>query len=137
MSDRKSSKQAQYFDKAEILFVELGYSPEEIAGRTDIKVSRKTIYNWRNEFMWDEKRKRFLENQNNLREDLMNVTRVAIREYKTSPSPARMAAIRNGLNNLTLINTLTVLEEERSASPTGKGITEEIIRQIEHELGLA
>lgn len=137
MSNRKSSKQAQYFDKAETCFVELGYSPEEIAAREDMEVSRKTLYNWRNEFLWDEKRKRFLENQNNLREDLMNVTRVAIREYKANPSPGRMAAIRNGLNNLNLINTLTVLEEERSQSPAGKGITEDIIRQIEHELGLA
>ncbi len=80
------AKSAVYEDQARRWYVEDGFTLDTIVGMLDGKVSRKTLYNWEQKFGWEEKRKAFLENNEDRKSQVITLERQLFNEVKANPT---------------------------------------------------
>ena len=80
------AKQALYYDDAKRLFVFEGFSLDAIVGLLDNHVARKTLYNWKMQGNWEDKRKKHLNKAKDLQTDLVDLAELTIKEAKDRKS---------------------------------------------------
>ena len=80
------AKQAIYEDQARRWYVEEGLSLDAIVGMLDGKVSRKTLFNWKEKYEWDAKRKTFLEHNEDRKSQVIALERQLFNEVKANPT---------------------------------------------------
>jgi transposase-like protein len=80
------AKQAIYMDEARRRYVEEGLSLDAIVGLLANKVSRKTLYNWKQQYEWDDKRKAFLDQHQDLKLQLIQLAQQVFNEAKANPT---------------------------------------------------
>ena len=129
------AKTALYYEEAKRLYVVEGFSIDAIAAILKGKVSRRTLYNWRRQGAWDEKRKAHLEQTEDIQEQLKKLAQITLREALKNPTPHNIYAVVKAISALRQFQGVKVLEEETSENER-KDITEnlkEIIRAIAGE----
>ena len=87
------AKAAIYAEDAKRLFVMEGLSLDAILGRLGNKVSRKTLFNWKKEGDWDEKRSEFLAQNKDTREQLKNILNLTLKNAEAVPTPKNIRAV--------------------------------------------
>ncbi len=130
------AKAAIYHEEAKRLYVVEGFSLDAIVGMLNGKVSRKTLYNWKVQGNWDEKRREYLQQTKDLYEEILEIARLTIKEAKANPTPHNIYAMSKAIAALKQYQGVKLIEEETTPEER-KGLTQDAIRQIEKEvLGL-
>jgi len=123
--------------KAEELFVINGFSMETILTMLEGEVSRKTLYNWRKEDNWDEKRKARAAKIKNRRERLEALLDKLIEEAETITNPRLIFSIGKLVTALKSSSTFEFTEEKKEKSENvKKGWTKENLEEFEKQAGL-
>ncbi|MCU7494756.1 MAG: hypothetical protein HF314_12055 [Ignavibacteria bacterium] len=131
------AKDAIYHEEAQRLFVIEGYSLDAIVVMLKEEVSRKTLFNWKTKYKWDEKRKNYLNSTKSLQEDLLEIAKTAIKEAKVNPTPHNIYAVTKAIGALKLLQGAGLPDgqdeaEEKDKKP--KSISQETISFIEKEI---
>ncbi len=80
------AKAAIYQEEARRLYVQEGLSLDAIVGMLGKNISRKTLYNWKEQFEWDAKRKAFLDQNEDRRTQVIELERQLFNEVKANPT---------------------------------------------------
>ena len=72
------SKQAIYYEEAKRLYVYEGFNLDTIVGMFESKVSRKTLYNWKTEGEWDQKRVEHAKSTEDIQAQLIKLAKKAL-----------------------------------------------------------
>jgi hypothetical protein len=80
------AKCALYQEEAKRLYVQEGLGLDTIVGMLGKNVSRKTLYNWKEEFEWDKKRKAFLDQNEDRRTQVIALEQLLFNEVKSNPT---------------------------------------------------
>ncbi len=124
-------------EKAKEMFVINGFSMDTIVTMLDGEVSRKTLYNWRNQEDWDEQRRERVKRVVGRREQLEAAIDEAIVEYMASKDPKCLFAVGKATAALKMMSTFEFTEEKKEKETNKKqGFTEETLKEIESKLGL-
>jgi uncharacterized protein YhaN len=129
------AKAAIYAEEAKRLFVVEGFSLDAIVGMLNKKVSRKTLYNWKMEGQWEEKRRAYLDQTKDMYEEIGDIARLTIKEAKANPTPHNIYAMSKAIAALKQYQGVKVLEEETTPKER-KELTEDAVKEIESRLGL-
>lgn len=129
------AKAAIYNEEAKRLFVIEGFSLDAIVKMLHNKVSRKTVYNWKEAGRWEEKRKEYLSQTKDMYEEIADIARLTIKEAKANPTPHNIYAMSKAIAALKQYQGVKVLEEETTPQER-KGLTEDAVKEIESKLGL-
>jgi hypothetical protein len=91
------AKAAIYAEEAKRLFVVEGFSLDAIVGMLDKKVSRKTLYNWKIEGQWEDKRREYLEQTKDLGGQIKDIVDITAKNAKAHPSSKTIRAMFQAL----------------------------------------
>lgn len=80
------AKAAIYMEEARRRYVEEGLSLDAIVGMLGKNVSRKTLYNWKEQFEWDAKRQAFLAQNKDRRTQVIALEKQLFNEVKAMPT---------------------------------------------------
>jgi hypothetical protein len=125
-------------EKAKELFVTNGFCMDTILNMLAGEVSRKTLYNWRNEDKWEDQRKDRVFKTKNRRERLETLLDQAINEAEINITPSGLFAIGKLITALKSANYID-FSDEKDTKPDDrpKVITQDTISKIRREvLGL-
>lgn len=124
---------------AERLYVIEQMTIEEIAEK--LKVNEKTIRNWKTEGNWDLEKIQYVKSKQMFHEDLYNFARKLMATIEDSfekgerVDPGRMYAFMRMLPMITKIKEYEdIVEKSRPKKATNKGLSKDIIKQIEAEI---
>ena len=129
-----TSKRAVYYQQAEDLFVKQGFSLSILEDLFDSKVTRRTISNWKNEFGWDEKRKKHLEVTKSLIDDTRELVRITLDNAKAMPTSKNITAYTRAVNALKALETVNIIAPPESEDKKDKGLTPEAADKIRKEV---
>jgi hypothetical protein len=93
-------KRVIYYEEAKRLYVNEGFSLDAIVEMLKKNISRKTLYNWKVEFNWDEERKKYLKSAKSIEEDLQEIARLVIQEAKANPTAHNIYALVKAISAL-------------------------------------
>jgi len=128
-----TSKRAVYYQQAEKLYVENGFSLQIIEDLFDKKVTRRTISNWKNEFDWDGKRKKHLEHNKSLIEETRELVKIALDNAKADPSSKNIAAYKRAVDALKALEAVNILNPD-TPEKESEGLTPEKAAAIRKEI---
>lgn len=97
------AKKAIYYDEAKRLFVTQGLALTAIEGMLDGKISRRQLHNWKTEHNWDDKRKKYVEENESLQDMVMQIAKTAAKNCLEKPNPK---------NALTLTRAIAALNQK-------------------------
>lgn len=126
------AKHAIYVEEAKRLYVQEGLSLDAIVGILGNKVSRKTLYNWKVAGKWDEKRKNYLKETEDIHSQLMQLARIAMREALANPTPHNIYAVMKAISALKLWQGVKVIEEESQDKQTN---LQDLLKAISETVG--
>lgn len=92
------AKQAIYAAEAERLYVNQGLSIDAILGILEGKVSRKTLYNWKVEGKWDEKREKHQQFEIEIADGVRNLVRKTMMEALANPTRSSILAFKQAFS---------------------------------------
>jgi len=124
-----TSKRAIYYQQAEDLYIQQGFSLQIIEDLFKGKVTRRTLNNWKNEFNWDGKRAKFLDTTQSLIDGARELVNATLERARLEPSSKNIAAYSraiSALKNLEAVRIMDVSDEETGA----KEITPEKAAEI-------
>ena len=128
-------KLALYYDEAERLYVREGFSLDTIVGMLGKKVSRKTLFNWKKDHEWEVKRKTYIEETKDLRDEIREIAKLTIKEAKERPTPKNLLAMMRAIAALKNYDGIKLLEDETTPRER-KELTADAVKEIEQKLGL-
>ncbi len=118
-------------------FVKHGYSPDTICSLLPEKVSRKTIYNWKNEDNWDELRKRAIKKSIDLEERIYDLLDTALNNAIASPTPKNTLALARVYGLYKSIDVVRKeIDKEETKEEKPKRLSETTLALLEQRLGL-
>lgn len=91
------SKKAIYYEEAQRLYVKQGFGLTAIEGMLDGKVTRRQLHNWRDDGKWDEKKKRYLEEQESLSDMVKKIVVTCAKNALQQPTPKNLLALSRAL----------------------------------------
>lgn len=122
--------------KAEEYFVINGFSMETIETLMP-EVSRKTLYNWKRDDNWIEKRRARVDKTKNRRERLEAQIDRALDELELNFEPKLIFSIGKLVAALKSSSTFEFTEDKnQKADNKKKGLSEETLKEIEEKLGV-
>ncbi|MEP0860577.1 MAG: hypothetical protein HRF52_03965 [Ignavibacterium sp.] len=125
-------KNAALYEEAKRLYVIEGFSIDAIVELLKDKVSRKTLYNWKTANNWDDQRKAYQKEDEDLQKEIREIARIAIKEAKANPTPHNIYAVVKALSALKLMQGIELVEDEKGEQITG--IKKETIELIKKEM---
>lgn len=128
-----TSKRAIYHQQAEDLYVQQGFSLQIIEDLFLNKVTRRTLSNWKNEFNWDGKRKKFLDTTQSLIDGARELVKTTLENAKLDPTSKNIAAYNraiSALKNLETVKLMDVPEDESGSKEITPERAEEIRKKI-------
>lgn len=123
-------------EQAKDLYVNSGFGIDTILNVLENSPSRKTLYNWKNEDNWDELRRNQFKRNEDIKEDLYELTLQAINEARTNPSPRNLFAVAKMVGVLKTLQTIKLDDDEESAEEKNKpkAISPDTIKMIERDI---
>lgn len=115
------SKRAIYNDEAQRLYVNQGMTLDAIESIFEGKVTRRTLFNWKEEGRWDDKRVRYVDETADLDDMIRAVARVATERAMADPNPKNVLAMARAISALKSTQGLSLLDEPDQ--PDGAGMT--------------
>ncbi len=134
ISGADMAKQAIYLEEAQRQYVRRGMTLDAIVGMLGDKISRKTLYNWKEEYRWDDKRKEFLAESKSDYEELLEIYRTCRDRAKANPSPKNLLALSRARAVLADEDAIKLIKDEKEEGT--KELTGDIVSKIEKDLGI-
>lgn len=103
------SKKAIYYDEGKRLYVQNGIALDTIEDMLSGNVTRRTLHNWKTEGRWDEKRKRYIEEQQDLGDMVLEIAKTVAQNALADPSPKNLLSLARALNALKEKDALAML----------------------------
>lgn len=123
-------------EKAKSLFVESGFSIETILKMLTGEVSKKTLYNWRNEEQWDDIRRSKVERGLKLRDRMEALLERAITECETNFTANNLFAVGKAAEAFRKATFVNFSDEKNDPEvDKAKGISEDTLKKLEHLMG--
>ena len=91
------SKLALFYDQAEKLYVQDGFNLDQIASIMKDGVSRKTLFTWKKDFNWDDKRKNQQTSRYNIQDNALEMLRIATTKFFELPSDKTMKQVETAV----------------------------------------
>ncbi len=126
------AKAAIYAEEAKRLFVEQGFAIDTIVGMLANKVSRRQLYTWKKEGQWEEKRKEFLEQSKDLRDEIVEIAKLTIQEAKARPTPKNMLAMCRAISALKSYDAINLIGAETTEAQRAEMTRELSPETLEH-----
>lgn len=127
-------------EEARQYYVESLFSIKTILGIMGKSVSRKSLFNWRNEDKWDKQRSDFLYQTKSLRESLYRVASVTLAEAEENPTNANQlfaaAKIIGALETFKSAGLDNFGHPEVDETKDNKSISEATYNKLKDLLGL-
>ncbi len=126
------------FDEAERLFVSDFCTIDEISAK--LKLNRKTVTSWRDNGLWEKKRKDYLKSKQCFHEELYELARKLMRDISIDldngekVDPGRMYAFCKIIPMFVKVKDYEDIMAKKNKEETPKGLSPEIIRKIEEEV---
>lgn len=127
-------KNPALYEEAKRLYVIEGFSIDAIVELLKDNVSRKTLYNWKTANNWNEQRKIYQQENEDLQKEIRDITRIAIKEAKANPTPHNIYAVVKSLSALKLMQGIKDAEDNIDDTDKPKAISKETIDFIQKEL---
>lgn len=124
-------KNAVLYEEAKRLYVMEGFSIDAIVELLKKKVSRKTLYNWKTANNWDDKRKAYQKENEDLQNEIRDIAKIAIKEAKANPTPHNIYAVMKALSALKLMHGIKI---DDNAENKSRNISEETIKFVQREI---
>lgn len=86
-------KAALYHEDAQRLYVREGLSLDAIVGVLGKAVSRKTLFNWKKEGEWEDKRRKWLDQNKDIQDQLKNLVMLTLQNAENKPSQHNLGAL--------------------------------------------
>jgi hypothetical protein len=128
-------KLALYYDEAERLYVREGFALDTIVGMLGKNVARKTLFNWKRDHDWEGKRKKYISQTKDMYDEIIEITKLTIKEAKTNPTPHNIYAMSKAIAALKQYQGVKVIEDETTPKER-RELTEDAVKEIESKLGL-
>lgn len=125
-------KNAALYEEAKRLYVIEGFSIDAIVELLKDKVSRKTLYNWKIANNWDDQRKAYQQENEDLQKEIKEIARIAIKEAKANPTPHNIYAVVKALSALKLMQGIQIAEDDTEEKI--KAISKETFEFVQREL---
>lgn len=125
-------KNAVVYEEAKRLYVHSGLSVEMIAELLKEKVSKRTIFNWKQENNWDEQRTRAVEVTGDIQAELTEIVKLSIQRVKEEPSAQNIFALIKAILALKSLQGIRFEDEEEV--PEKKAFRPETIDKIQREI---
>lgn len=125
-------KNAALYEEAKRLYVTEGFSIDAIVELLKDKVARKTLYNWKTANNWDDQRKAYQQENEDLQKEIKEIARIAIKEAKANPTPHNIYAVVKALSALKLMQGIQIVDDESGEKV--KGISKETFEFVQREL---
>ncbi len=125
-------KNAALYEEAKRLYVTEGFSVDAIVELLKDKVARKTLYNWKTANNWDDQRKAYQQENEDLQKEIKEIARIAIKEAKANPTPHNIYAVVKALSALKLMQGIQIVEDD--SGDKVKGISKETFEFVQREL---
>lgn len=125
-------KNAALYEEAKRLYVMEGFSIDAIVELLKDKVARKTLYNWKIANNWDNQRKAYQQENEDLQKEIKEIARIAIKEAKANPTPHNIYAVVKALSALKLMQGIQIVEDD--SGDKVKGISKETFEFVQREL---
>ncbi|MEW5745271.1 MAG: hypothetical protein AB1805_07545 [Nitrospirota bacterium] len=132
-------KTALYYEEAQRLFVREGFSLDAIVGMLGKNVSRKTLFNWKKDGEWEEKRRKHLEQNKGTKDQLKALVDVTLRNAEAEPTPKNILALLRAIQAYESYGGIQPLIEESSGEakkPAQNHYSPELIEMIRGMYGL-
>lgn len=130
-------KAAEIRSLARDYYVKEGFSVDTIVRLLPKKVTRKTIYNWKNEENWEELRKRYLKRSDNIQERIYGILDQSLINAEESPSPKNLLAAARAFGLYSgLGKSRSEIDGTEKEDDKPKGLSERTVQLIEQELGV-
>lgn len=123
-------KHAALYEEAKRLYVIEGFSVDAIVELLKDKVSRKTLYNWKTANNWDDQRRAYQQETEDLQKEIKDIARIAIKEAKANPTPHNIYAVVKALSALKLMQGI---QDDYDINKP-KNISKETIEFVQKEL---
>jgi|GEM_PF-2476225 len=130
-----TSKQAVFYQIAEDYYVKKGFPISAIIALIGEEVTDRTLRNWREKFGWDDKRKKYLlQNQQQIVRARVILDKCADKA-EADPSPKNLLAYQRATNILKSLEGVEILNpDEKDESQGTKDITPESAEKIRKEI---
>ncbi|MEG8946613.1 terminase gpP N-terminus-related DNA-binding protein [Rosettibacter firmus] len=125
-------KNAALYEEAKRLYVNEGFSIDAIVELLKNHVSRKTLYNWKVANNWDDQRKAYQQENEDLQKEIKEIARIAIKEAKANPTPHNIYAVVKALSALKLMQGIQIIEDGNEEKV--KNISKDTIEFIQKEI---
>lgn len=129
------AKQAIYMEEARRLYVQEGFSLDTIVGMLGKNVSRKTLYNWKETYEWDKKRREYVEQTKELHLEIRELVKLTLQNAKANPTPKNLSSFARAIAAMKVYEGVKLLEEETTPKERQE-LTKEIIEKIEKDLNI-
>ena len=130
------SKKDIYYPEAERLYIQEQNTLNEISSR--LRISEKTIRNWKAEGGWDDKKQEYLRSKKSFHEDLYEFSRDLMKGIKDDwgqgekVDAGRLYTLTRILPLITKIKDYEDIKQTKDTAP--RGLTEDIVKSIEKEV---
>lgn len=131
------SKKAIYYEEAKRLYVNNGIALDTIESMLENKVTRRTLHNWKSDGKWDDKRKRYLSEQEDLSDMVMAIAKTCAQNAAADPNPKNMLALLRAITALKEKDALALLTKTDSEKGTegNESLVQTIMEAVKQELG--
>lgn len=124
-------KKAQYYEDAKRMYVNQGFDLDTIAKLLQKQVSRRTLYNWKQNNAWDESRKKFLASQEGIQDELVELLKATVKEARANPTPHNIYSVVKMISALNVFQKVEIDPDDETGKP--KNITAESIKLVQRE----
>ncbi len=125
-------KKAQYYEDAKRMYVNQGFDLDTIAKLLQKQVSRRTLYNWKQDNAWDESRKKFLASQEGIQDELVELLKATVKEARAKPSPHNIYSVVKMISALNIFQKVDL--EPGDEENNNRNITPDSIKLIKREI---
>lgn len=128
----------KFYNDAEKMFLYENLPPEEIAKK--LKISRRTVYYWRNKNKWDNKKAEIMRNKKALSNDLLTFLKTLIQKLtkdmadKTTINQSELYSLINLLKEIPELHKYEkLINQAKAKEPTGQ-LSPEFVQQVQKEI---
>jgi len=128
------SKKAIYYDEAQRLYVKQGFPLTTVEDMLESNISRRQLQNWKVEGDWDNKRRRYLEEQESLGDMVLEICKTTARKALVDPSPKNLLALVRAIGALKEKDALTLFSKTDDGKATDSESKTDIIKLVREAL---
>lgn len=129
------SKKAIYYDEARRLYIQQGLGLTAIEGMLNEQISRRQLHNWKTDGDWDSKRRRYIEENENLQEMVMQIAKTAAKNALEKPTPKNLLALTRAIAALNQKDALAMFsppeEKKEEDAPSLTRALEALTKHLE------